>query len=61
MQNKILRKTAFSEWHEVDENEARSYAKWKFRQITTGESDNEVLCMVNEHFTGITFTLDDVR
>ncbi len=61
MQNdRIFRKTAFSDWHEVDISEAKDYAKFKFNQITMGESDNEILAMVNAHFRGVTFTLDEL-
>lgn len=58
--SKILRKTAFTPWHEVSESEAICYAKWKFYQITNGRNDNEILSMVNDHFNGITFTLNDL-
>lgn len=61
MREKILIRTAFSDWHPIDKVDALEYAKWKINAITTSKDYNEALKMVNDNFKGIEFSLDDLK
>jgi len=52
---KILIKTAFSDWHETTEEIAIDYARWKVNNIPTAKNKEESLEMTNAHFKGISF------
>ncbi len=61
MNQEILIKTTFSNWHSISKEKALEYAKYKINAITTGENDEERLVMINEKLKGIQFTLNDLK
>lgn len=53
-------KTLFSGDKEISRENALELAKWKIKAITMGKNDRERLNMINNSFTGISFTLDEL-
>jgi len=54
-------KSLFTDWHEVSDQEAREYAKMKMKMITTSKNDDELIEMINSHFRGIQFTIEEMK
>jgi hypothetical protein len=61
MEHLIMLKTTFSDWQIISKEEALNYAKWKFKNITTQRNDEELIAMVNSHYRGIEFTVNELK
>jgi len=57
----IMIKTTFSDWKSIGYKEALDYAKWKLLAITTFDTDEQRLEIINAKFKGIQFSLKELK
>lgn len=59
--NKIEFRTLFSGIRNINYDEALSIAKYRFKNITMGKTLEDTVAIVNRRFSGIKFSLKDLK